>query len=175
MEKNNWYVITGASCSGKTTIVSELEKKGYHVVHETARLLIEQEMEKGLTIQQVRKDELDFQKKVLLMKIEVEKNLNKEKLVFLDRAIPDTRAYDTLYGISQNELLDDVLGECQYKKVFILEQLEYAEDEVRIETKEQQYNLHRLLEEAYQKLNFEITKVPALPIEERVQFILENL
>lgn len=145
------------------------------MVHETARLLIEQEMEKGLTIQQVRKDELDFQKKVLLMKIEVEKNLNKEKLVFLDRAIPDTRAYDTLYGISQNELLDDVLGECQYKKVFILEQLEYAEDEVRIETKEQQYNLHRLLEEAYQKLNFEITKVPALPIEERVHFILENL
>ena len=30
----NWHVITGAPCSGKTTVIRELERRGYSVVHE---------------------------------------------------------------------------------------------------------------------------------------------
>jgi predicted ATPase len=39
--KTNWYVITGAPCSGKTSVIRELEKRGYRVVHEVARAYIE--------------------------------------------------------------------------------------------------------------------------------------
>lgn len=175
MLNNNWYVITGASCSGKTATVTALEKIGYKVVHETARVYIDQGLKEGLTIQEIRKDEKVFQNRIIEMKIEIEKKLNSQELVFLDRAIPDTCAYYKLYGILFNPILQNALKKCSYKKVFLLDQLPYEFDYARTETKEQQDKLHELLKEAYQQLNFEIVKIPVLPIEERVKFILNHL
>ena len=79
MSINNWYVITGSSCSGKTTLVNMLEQKGYKVVYETARTLLDQELSKGLTVEEIRKDENAFQKKILDMKLDVENNLDKQE------------------------------------------------------------------------------------------------
>ncbi len=172
---NLWYVITGSSSSGKTTLVAGLAAKGHHVVYETARVYIDQEMAKGRTITDIRSDEQAFQKKALEMKIEIEKNLPKNEIVFLDRAIPDTIAYDRLYKYPQNPLLTEALKTCSYKKVFLLEQLAYVVDYARIETKKQQDQLHHYLKEAYQELGFQIVTVPVLPPEERMQFILDNL
>ncbi len=175
MLNNNWYVITGAFCSGKTTTVAALEKMGYKVVHETARVYIDQKLKEGLTIQEIRKDEKAFQDKIIEMKIEIEKSLDKQDLLFLDRAVPDTYAYYKLHGIPINIALKNLLKKCIYKKVFLLDQLPYEFDYARTETKKQQDKLHELLKGAYQQLNFEIVKVPVLPIEERVKLILKNL
>ena len=175
MSENNWYVITGSSCSGKTTLVQALEKKGYKVVHETAREFLNQEFAKGLTVEEIRRDENTFQKNILDMKIEIEKSLNALDLVFLDRAIPDTCAYDALYGVSSNTTLEAAIKKCDYRKVFLLDRLPYTQDYARTETKEQQDKLHELLEKAYRELNFEIVKVPLMPIENRVEFVLQNL
>ena len=41
---NNWYVITGAPSSGKTTLLEYLKKKGQKVYFEWARIYIDQEM-----------------------------------------------------------------------------------------------------------------------------------
>jgi len=175
MAANNWYVITGASCSGKTTVVSALQKKGYTVVHETARVCIDQGLEEGLTIEEIRGDERAFQERVLAMKIDTEKNLDNQEMVFLDRAIPDTCAYNKLYSAPDQGVLRSALQRCAYKKIFILDQLPYALDYARTETKEQQDRLHQLLEEAYRRLNFEIVKVPVLSLKERVEFVLNNV
>jgi len=40
MEK---VAIIGGPCSGKTTVIKELEKQGFNVIHETARNLIEEQ------------------------------------------------------------------------------------------------------------------------------------
>ncbi|MDP2641693.1 MAG: ATP-binding protein [bacterium] len=173
--KNNWYVVTGASCSGKTTITEALKEMGYKIVPETARALIESEQAGGLTVQEIRKDEKDFQRRVLQMKIDIESSLDPNGLVFLDRAIPDTVAYDKLYGVEDNKLLEGSLKMVSYKKVFVLEQLPYSLDEVRIESEEQQKMLHTLLRQAYKDLEMEIIDVPAIPIKERVELILNNL
>jgi predicted ATPase len=37
-----WYVITGGPSTGKTTTVTALTQRGYHVVEEAARLVIEE-------------------------------------------------------------------------------------------------------------------------------------
>lgn len=170
-----WYVITGASCSGKSTTIDLLEKRGYRVVHETARTIIDQGLAKGLTIQEVRKDEHAFQSAVLDMKIEIEKHLDPKEVVFLDRGIPDTCAYEKLYKITPDPSLQEALTHCAYKKIFILDQLPYAPDFARIETDEEQNKLHQFLEETYRCLGFEIVKVPAIPINERIEFILGRL
>lgn len=47
MKKTNWYVATGAPCSGKYTIISELETRGYQVAHEAARAFMEAEIGSG--------------------------------------------------------------------------------------------------------------------------------
>lgn len=156
----------------------ELEKRGYSIVHETARVYIDREMAKGKTLKEIRNDELVFQKKVLLMKIDIEKNLLKEKVTFLDRGIPDSWAYDRLYDYPKNPVLEETMKKCSYKKVFLLDQLPYELDYARTESKEMQDRLHGLLKEAYMRLNMEIIEVPVFPMEERqkrADFILKNL
>jgi predicted ATPase len=68
-EPNQWYVITGAPCSGKTSVIHELEKRGYHIVTETARAHIEKQLAKGLTLSQIKEDELAFERHILHLKI----------------------------------------------------------------------------------------------------------
>ena len=173
--KNNWYVITGAPSSGKTTIIGLLKEKGFNVMHEMARIYIDQEMQKGKTKKEIRKDEAEFQRKILDLKINCEKKLSKNEMVFLDRGIPDTDAYNRLYGISNDNHLEEAMKKSSYKKVFLLDLLDYKEDYARVETREQQKQLHGLLEESYGKINANIIKVPVIPPAERVGFILKNL
>ena len=175
MKINNWYVITGPSCSGKTTLIDSLGEKGYSVFYETARILIDQELKKGLTITKVRQDEIAFQNKVLHMKVEREKKIDRQKIVFFDRGIPDTSAYYRLYNTPASTLLKKALKNCYYRKVFFLEQLSYTSDAIRTETAQQQRKLSKMLKDSYRQLNFDILTVPILPIGKRVDFILDNL
>lgn len=43
----NWHVITGAPCSGKTTLIGELADKGFQTVPESGRAYVEREVPKG--------------------------------------------------------------------------------------------------------------------------------
>ncbi len=58
MRMTRWHVITGAPCSGKTTVIRDLERRGFRVVHETARAWIEEELQKGRTMAEIRRDPL---------------------------------------------------------------------------------------------------------------------
>lgn len=173
--KNNWYVFTGAPNSGKTTIIKLLEQKGYKVVYEVARVYIDQELAKGITIEEIRKDEVAFQKKILHLKIEYEKNLNPKEITFLDRALPDTIAYNKLLDLSEDKGLENLIKKFNYKKIFLFESLDYEKDYARTESKAEVLKLEKYLEEVYRKLSFPIIKVPVLDIEKRLNFILNNL
>lgn len=93
MQRTHWIVVTGAPCSGKTSVIRTLENNGYEVVHETARALIDHALAQGLTLEAVKADELTFERQVLSAKIAAESSLNKNRPIFLDRAIPDSIAY----------------------------------------------------------------------------------
>jgi len=176
MENNNWYVITGAPYSGKTSVIELLEKKGYRVVYEAARIYIDQEIEKGRTIEEIRKNELEFQKGILDLKIDIEKNMPKDEVIFFDRAIPDSDAYYELCGLSGDNYLNEAIKNCKYKKVFLFELLPYEKDYARTESAEEQSRLHELLEKSYKKLNSPIIKVPKMNSkEDRLAFVLKNL
>jgi len=48
MRQTNWHIITGAPCSGKTTVINEIERRGIRVIHEVARAYIDRQLGKGL-------------------------------------------------------------------------------------------------------------------------------
>jgi len=172
--KSNWYVITGGPSSGKTTVLEELAKSGYLTYPEAARVFIDKEMAKRKTLKEVRGDEAEFQRKVLKIKINVEKEAPKDKTVFFDRAIPDSIAYYQICGLDPKE----VLKFCQknvYQKIFFLEQLPFDQDYARIEDNQTIKKLNKFLKESYKNLGYEVIDIPVIPVEERVRKILKEI
>ncbi len=175
MTKNNWYVLTGGPCSGKTTVLEALKKKGYTIFYEAARIFIDQELKKGNSLKKIRRDELVFQKKILRMKVKIEKALPKDEILFLERGIPDSFAYFKICGVEEDKELEKALKKSNYKKVFLLELLDYKKDYARTENKRTAFKLEKALKESYQRLNIPVVKVPTMPLNKRVKYILNNL
>ncbi|MFA5188775.1 MAG: ATP-binding protein [Patescibacteria group bacterium] len=183
---NNWYVLTGAPCSGKTTLIEMLQEKGFQTTPELARVYIDEQLAKGITLEELRQDELAFQRKILQFKIDFEKKLDPQSIIFLDRGIPDSQAYYKLCGLENDPILAEAVRNSVYKKVFLFESWPLEKDYARTETPEGQIKLYKYLQEAYQKLNIPLIKVPVvhktdknnLPInwrEKRLSYILDNL
>lgn len=172
---NNWYVLTGAPSSGKTTTLKELEKKGYKVFYEWARIFIDQELKKGKTLKEIRADEREFQRKILKLKTDFEKKLNPKELLFMERGIPDSTAYMKMLGVNNDKALSQALKKCYYKKVFLVELIKYEIDYARTESQEEAMVIDSLLEKSYADLGIQIIRVPKMSVEDRVKFIIGNL
>ena len=184
MEKNsinsnsrqtNWYVITGGPSSGKTTTVNILRERGYITTMEHARHFIDTQRLKGKTIEEVRKNQLEFQLGVLDMQIEQENEIAPHVQVFLDRAIPDAIAYYRFLKLTEDKKLTEALKTVSYKKIFIMDYLPLKNDYARTENVEAQKKIHSLITDVYESLPFPVVHVPVLPAEDRVDFILKNL
>jgi predicted ATPase len=174
-QPTNWYVITGGPSSGKTTTVNILKERGFITTIEHARHYLDTQRLKGKTIEEVKKNQQQFQLGVLDMQIEQESQISPEVLVFLDRAIPDALAYYRFLNIPEDEKLLHAISHVWYKKIFILDCLPMVQDYARKEDATAQKKIHALLTQVYESLPFPVIHVPILPTEERVDFILENL
>ncbi len=152
-----------------------LRYRGYITTIEHARHYLDTQRLKGKTIEEVRKNQLEFQLGVLDMQIEQENQISPDVLVFLDRAIPDALAYYRFLNIPEDEKLTKALLTVSYKKIFILDCLPFVKDYARTEDENAQKKIHLLLTEVYESLHFPVIHIPILPPEERVDFILKNL
>ena len=102
---SRWHVITGAPCSGKTTLIMELNRRGHTTVPETARALIEEGFRLGKTIGEIRSDELSFQRQILRAKLSMESSLPTTQTIFFDRGLPDSIAYFQFHHLDPSEVL----------------------------------------------------------------------
>src|SRR4051812_29414233 len=97
--RNQWYVITGPPCCGKSTTVELLAQRGFQIRSEIARDYLDQEISNQRQIQEVLSDMRRFQREVFLRAVASEEALPTDKMIFLDRGIPDSLAYFNFYGI----------------------------------------------------------------------------
>ena len=173
--QTNWYVITGAPCSGKTTVVNILNAKGYKTTIEHARHYLDTQRSFGKSIEETRSHQKKFQSGILDMQIEQEEVLSPDDVVFLDRAIPDALAYYRFLNLVEDEKLLTAMRTVSYKKIFILDYLPLVQDYARREDAEAQKKIHALISEVYESFPFQVIHVPVFKPEERVELILKNL
>jgi predicted ATPase len=168
------YVLTGGPCAGKTTTINELSKREYPILPEPARLIIDEKLNAGETIQQIVTDP-DWLPSVVRRAYSQEREVPEEKLSFFDRAIPDSLAYYKLANRPIEEFFQNAMNEIRYRKIFLLDLVDFTNDEGRPETPEQAAELHKLIREGYESQKYEIVRVPVMPVQERTDFILARL
>ena len=168
-----WCVITGAPSSGKTAVIVDLERRGHRVVHEVARETIDREMNKGRTLRQIKADPLDFERRILLRKVDIESRLPASEQLFLDRATPDSIAYFRFEGLDSAEP-ERHSRLTRYHRIFLFDRLPFTRDPVRSENEQRAATLERLLAISYRELGYDPIRVPVMPVPARAEFVLDR-
>ena len=172
--QTNWQVITGAPCSGKTTLIDQLANKGFRTVAETARIYMEKEISNGRTIEEIRENVDALERGLIEMQLKYERGLKDTDIVFLDRGSPDGLTYCRIAGMDPNEILPECFH-FRYASIFILDRLPILQDNIRIEDEATANFLDEWLVRDYRTLRYRVVRVPVFPIQERVKFVLEKL
>jgi len=172
--QTRWCVITGAPCSGKTTVINALDQKGFRIVPETARAFIDDQLARGQSLAEIRSDVLAFERHILMEKIRTEHQLPVDETIFLDRAVPDSIAYFLDAGLDPEEP-KKASRQFKYRRIFFLDRLPFAADTVRMEDDATAASLEDALKKSYAGLGYPLTRIPVLPVELRVDMILQHV
>lgn len=172
--QTKWHVITGAPCSGKTTLIDLVAAGGFLSVPEVGRKYIEREIAKGRTIDEIRASDVAFASMIKDLQLEIERGLKATEVIFLDRALPDCLAYFRLAGLNPNEILPECFYH-RYASVFVLDRLPVQHDGVRTEPDVTADLLDEWLARDYSALGYGVVRVPVLPPEKRLAFVNEIL
>ena len=172
--QTNWHVITGAPCSGKTTLIDQLADKGFRTVPELGRFYVEREMAKGRAIDEIIENRAVSQRAIVDLQLRFERRLQVNEVAFLDRGSPDCLTYCRFLGLNPNA----ILAECfhhRYASVFMLDRFPFQQDGVRFEDDATAGLIDEWLARDYGALGYSVVRVPVLSIEDRLTFILEKL
>ena len=169
-------VITGGPGTGKTSIINELKKRGFHCMEEISRQITLEAQKNGIS-QLFLEDPILFSERLLegrMMQYN-EVNTFQSSFVFMDRGIPDVIAY---MDYSKTPYPEKFVTACQdhtYDHVFILAPWQeiYISDNERYETFDQALVIHQYLLETYQTYDYHLHDVPFGSIEKRTDFILD--
>ena len=169
-----WYVVAGGPSSGKTTLIKGIEKLGYYTVQEAAKFVIDENIAKGISVEDLRKDGGRFAQIVFQKNLQLEAAAPRDRIVFFDRGIPDCIVYHKLAGLDTKHI--DTISRGRYRKVFFLDPLPFYEnDYTRPEDSDLAARLSNLLLNVYNDLDYTIVKVPPVSVEERVKLVISSL
>jgi len=136
--------------------------------------MIEREVAKGRTLEDVFANGAAMAPAVADVQRSVERGLRAADVVFLDRALPDCLFFYRNFGLDPNELLAECFHH-RYASVFLLDRLNFQLDGARVKDDAYTVLLDRWLYRDYSALGYHVIRVPVLPPQERLEFILEKL
>ncbi len=164
----SWNVITGGASAGKTSLCVALSALGHSVIPEAARLLMDHKISEGLSMAEIRKDNLALQREILKHKIAYENLRSPQMPIFIDRGIPDSCAY----GLPRPEV---VAGHrFQYRNVFFLQSVGFQNDYARVESEAEAIRMAETIYKAYVDFGYRPIIVPKIPLQERIAFVLDR-
>lgn len=160
MRKQIKIAVTAGPCRGKTTLVENLAWRGYTVIPEAARMIIEEEQRKDSDCLPWR-NLYNFQQKVAKTILELESSFDSE-LVFCDRGLLDGIAYCEDGRIQTPKIISDFSNK-RYDLVLSLDALpNYKTDESRKETKQKAFEIHEKTVRLYRNEGYPVYDVPAI-------------
>ena len=106
--------------------------------------------------------------------LEIERGLAPNEVIFLDRGVPDVMAFVRQFGMDPNEILPDCFHH-RYASIFMLDRFPVQQDGVRLEDEADVEYLDEWHVHDYTALGYRVVRVPVLPPEERLAFVLGKL
>lgn len=174
--KNNFIAITGGPGGGKTTLLQLLKEKGFDFVPETAREIIKQRLNRGLS---PRPEPADFAKQIFDIDVEnYERNIHESKIIFFDRTFIDSAYMIKESGQTYFEKIKPQLKNSRFNnKVFITPPWKeiYTTDTERDQTFEEAVIVYEKLFYWYKLNGYELVILPKTTVEERIQCMLDEL
>jgi predicted ATPase len=170
-------IISGGPGFGKTSIIDELEKRNYNVMHEVSRSIIKEQLESGGDILPW-KNLTTFSRMLFERRVKQFQEAAENKWVFFDRGIPDIVAY---MGKDELEIPSSYmlkLEECNYCPiVFIVPPWQeiFKNDAERMENYKTACEINEIIIQTYTNLGYEIEILPKVSIQERTEFILNKI
>jgi predicted ATPase len=169
-------VITGGPGAGKTTLLLALQARGYTIVDDSARAIIQDRRRRGL---RPRPNAYEFAHEAL--RIDIENFVHHTATpghVFFDRSILDALCMlDHVTPLNEIEL-SMWLSKYQYcSKVFVLPpwQAIYANDAERDHTFEHAESVNSTVQEWYRRCRYQLIDVPKVSVAERCTYVLQAL
>jgi predicted ATPase len=176
--QNKKIVITGGPGTGKSSVIHHLEHQGHTCFHEVSREITAAAQKEGITQLFLEKPIL-FSEKLLEARVHQHKEASSmsRSAVFLDRGIPDVVAYMEYFGTTYPEKFVHACRDHNYDRIFLLPPWEeiYITDNERYESFEQALIIHDHLKKTYLSYGYEPIEVPKSSIENRSDFILNNI
>src|SRR3989344_3790516 len=99
--RTNWVVIIGPPSSGKTTtfehLTPQLKTHGFTPIPEVEREIIEEDQKKGIVRENTPEYAMMLEHKFLEARKKMERSLDPNSRVIMDRGLPDIIAYARYY------------------------------------------------------------------------------
>jgi predicted ATPase len=178
LENSNLFVITGGPGSGKTTVLHELEKRGFRFAPEVARQIIQEQVQnRGSALPW--SDQESYTKLMLERSVvSYKEHTPSSRLTFSDRGIPDTLSYARLIGLSDQQYIRIACSQYRYAPlVFIAPPWReiYETDNERKQDFAEAVRTYEKITITYQECGYELLELPKLTPPDRAEFILNQL
>lgn len=170
-------IVTGAPCSGKSSLIAHLQKNGYQTIPEVFHLLYAQAFENN-TAQSFFDNPIALRYQLMNTQIDLESRLNPRGTAFLDRSVWDIIFFGEWYNIPMPQDLYDLAAHQHYDCIFFLDLLPqrfYQTTQFRGESFEVAQKMHQFFLERYSKIGLSFIKVPFNTVEKRASFIIDHL
>lgn len=168
--------LSGAPGTGKTSIINELEKRGYACSPEYSRQIIRESQETGSKV--TPWDDLDaFSHLVMEGRIQQHEKAS-GALHFFDRTIIDTIAYQELDELIVQPNWVYAAKSLRYAPIVFLTppwKEIYQWEQERQESVAQLEKIHLQLKKSYREYGYEVMEVPKLSIEDRTSWIINQV
>jgi len=178
MQNSNFFIVTGGPGTGKTTVLIELEKRGYKFAPEVARQIIREQVRSGGIA-------LPWGDRELYTRMMWERSIQSFKEhtpigrpTFADRGLPDTLCYAKMIGHSEERNIHRACKEYRYApKVFFAPVWKeiYAKDEERKQDYAEAVRTAEMMLRVYAECGYQIVELPKESPRARADFIVKEL
>ena len=169
-------VITGSPGSGKTTLLLALQARGYTIVGDSPRAMIQDRRRRGLS---PRPNAHEFVHETLRMDVEnFAHHAATPGHVFFERGVPDALCgLDHITPLDESELSLWLSKYPYCPKVFVLPPWKaiYVNDAERDHTFEHAESVNRIAQEWYRRCRYQVIEVPRVSVAERCTYVLQAL